>query len=75
MTTGNWKNIIADSKIDSIPIEKKEKYYKRSDSLIFNNENYWYLTTNETDVVNFIEILHECYPEFASKIKIKPYII
>ena len=75
VTTGNWKNIIANSKIDSIPIEKKEKYYKRSDSLIFNNENYWYVTTNETDVENFIEILHECYPEFASKIKIKPYII
>ena len=54
VTTGNWKNIIADSKIDSIPIEKKEKYYKRSDSLIFNNENYCYLTTNETDVGNFI---------------------
>ena len=75
VTTGNWKNIIANSKIDSIPIEKKEKYYKRSDSVIFNNENYWYVTTNETDVENFIEILHECYPEFASKIKIKPYII
>lgn len=73
VTTGDWENIIADSKIDLLPIKKKVKY-SRSDSLILNNENYWYVNTSEPDVENFIKILHECYPEFASRIKIKPYI-
>lgn len=73
VTTGKWQNIIADSKINSIPKEKKE-YYKQSNKLILNNEKYWYVETRLSDVENFIKVLHECYPEFANKIKIKPYI-
>lgn len=74
VTTGKWKNIVAESKFDESISPDKKHNYKISDDLILNDERYYYVVPSRVDIENLNNALKECYPDFAKKVSIKPYI-
>jgi hypothetical protein len=68
ITTGKWKNICDEEEYNNLK-EKEKEVYKQDE-----NDKYYYVKSNESDVDNLINALKECYPDFADKTKVVPYV-